>query len=433
MASPFASSSYSGFVDQSTRDSSLAWAPPQGSRAFVDSKFSALAPSQLGRVQDSSERVASVYSLTFHTVRPADYGTRARASGLQLLPMHKPQVVVPEVAACFPHYRDEAAALRAVPRAAVDAAIATADWAGAGYILGCELRMCVRDCLGGEPSSHIADLFAGFFHRRGPDKISANELAAAFAALADYIDAELDCQSLASMRAFRATRMRKPKPAPEHAEASATSAASDKTETDSDTEAEFASSVGALRRLLTAGPLGVSPSLYLPQSMQLGTARETKLNSEAVRRGLPAPMPPAGPTTHGTFRLQGPLPMSSYGRDEGLYGSDPCMRPVVEAGVTYQTTKELAAGTTRASKHVPGFLGAIPSTSALEQGQPPSSIRAHAHLSAWTGRVPGTAVFAPGSVVNKKLDSKLYVGVRAPNEAARAQGSVRSFGSAAAT
>ena len=60
--------------------------------------------------------------------------------------------------------------------------------------------------------------------------------------------------------------------------------------------------------------------------------------------------------------LLGPEPLSSYDRDEGKYGEDPCKRPVNTDDIRgfYMTTSELARGTTRISKQVPGYMGHVP-------------------------------------------------------------------------
>jgi hypothetical protein len=80
-----------------------------------------------------------------------------------------------------------------------------------------------------------------------------------------------------------------------------------------------------------------------------------------------------GASAKEAFLLHGPLPVSSYARDLGDYGQDPRGRPLQDATGSglYQTTRELAEGTTRVAKHVPGFTGHIPRAkigAAVEQG-----------------------------------------------------------------
>lgn len=465
----FASSAYGGYVNSSTRDSALAYAPVSGSRQFLETKFQTVAPGQIGAVQDALQRSFSVYDRQFaQNVRVGDYAVPTRKLGLQVLPMHKPQVVVPEVAASFPDYREEAAALRAVPRALVDRAVAEADYQGAGYVLAREVRMCLRACLGGkrEPSSHLADAFAGYFHRRLMERITADELAAAIAAMADYLDAELDCQSQATMRAFRAARNRKPVPPADHSAAAAAAAAADaaaaaagathegggggggddvdlaSTRTHEAHGGAVASasasalSASSSKRLLTAGPMGVPEGTRAPPGMNVGSLRETQINSEAARRGMPLPMPPAPANTSENFRLLGPMPLSSYERDEGRFGSDPCLRATSGPNIrgNPMTTAELNAGTTRTSRQVPGFMGHVPASTfgpAAEQGlghHQRDSFLGHTNLNQTFSRhVPGTSVYKPLSAINQTMLSNLAIGVAAPNETARMQGSVQSL------
>ena len=380
----FAQSSYAGYVDQSTRDSALAWAPPQGSRTFLETKYSSLAPEVRGRVQDASEKAFSVYDMQFHNVHPGDYHVPTPKLGLQVMPMYKPQVVVPEIAASYPDYHGEADMLRAVKDADIDKAVEEADYQHAGYILDKEVRMCLRTCLGGkEPSTHLAGLFSGYFARKHQTHISRNDLKHAIVYLADYIDVLLQSQLPGPMKEFRAARMRKPVPEFDVSKEAEEAAAIDREESafrasqqvSRQEEIDLGSTQGFnaigsstlqsshSKRLLTAGPLGFDPK-ERPSGMNLGTIRETTINSEAQRRGMPIPMPAKGLATAKTLRLVGPEPLSSYERDEGRYGSNPNLRPVGEPNIRgfHQTTKELNQGTARTSRHVAGFMGHVPAS-----------------------------------------------------------------------
>jgi hypothetical protein len=170
--------------------------------------------------------------------------------------------------------------------------------------------------------------------------------------------------------------------------------------------------------------------------MNVGTIRETQINSEAARRGMPLPMPPAPATTSANFRLLGPTPLSSYERDEGRFGSDPCLRATAGPNVRGNpiTTAELNAGTTRLSRHLPGFMGHVPASTfgpAAEQGlghASRDSFLGHTNLNQnYSRHVPGTSVYMPTSAINQTLLPNLPFGVEAPNETARMQGSVQSL------
>jgi len=453
----FAQSAYMGYVNQSTRDSALSWAIPQGSRDFLESKYRSIAPEQRGAVPDAEVKGASVYDLQYKwNVRPGDYHVPEPKLGLTVMPMHKPQVGVPEYASNYPDYRLEARLLRDVTDAAVDAAVREADAVQEGFVLAREVRMCIRTCLGGrEPSSHLANLFNGYFAKRGLTRIMRDELAAAVRDAADYLDAELDCQSQAAMRDFRAARNRKPVPEADfsaaaaaaaeddaHADAKAAAEGAERAEGGTEVEAALMSSSAGSRagsgskRLLTAGPLGVPEGLKGPPGLNTGNMRATALNSEAARRGMPIPIPPPGDTTVKNFRLQGPTPLSSYERDEGRYGSDPCERPTSEPNARGfpMTTRELNTGTTRTSRHLPGFMGHVPASTfgpAAEQGLghgDRDSFLGHTNLNqTFTKNVPGYAGYAPTSAINQTLLRNIEIGAKAMNETARMQGSVQSM------
>lgn len=451
----FAQSSYAGYVDQSTRDSALAWAPPQGSRTFLETKYSSLAPEVRGRVQDASEKAFSVYDMQFHNVHPGDYHVPTPKLGLQVMPMYKPQVVVPEIAASYPDYHGEADMLRAVKDADIDKAVEEADYQHAGYILDKEVRMCLRTCLGGkEPSTHLAGLFNGYFARKHQTHISRNDLKHAIVYLADYIDVLLQSQLPGPMKEFRAARMRKPVPEFDVSKEAEEAAAIDREESafrasqqvSRQEEIDLGSTQGFnaigsstlqsshSKRLLTAGPLGFDPK-ERPSGMNLGTIRETTINSEAQRRGMPIPMPAKGLATSKTLRLVGPEPLSSYERDEGRYGSNPNLRPVGEPNIRgfHQTTKELNQGTARTSRHVAGFMGHVPASTfgpAAEQGLghgQRDTFLGHTNLNqTFTRHVPGYSGYAPTSAINQTLLSNLDIGVKAPNETGRMQGPTTS-------
>ena len=169
--------------------------------------------------------------------------------------------------------------------------------------------------------------------------------------------------------------------------------------------------------------------------MNLGTIRETTINSEAQRRGMPIPMPAKGLATSKTLRLVGPEPLSSYERDEGRYGSNPNLRPVGEPNIRgfHQTTKELNQGTARTSRHVAGFMGHVPASTfgpAAEQGLghgQRDTFLGHTNLNqTFTRHVPGYSGYAPTSAINQTLLSNLDIGVKAPNETGRMQGPTTS-------
>jgi hypothetical protein len=115
--------------------------------------------------------------MQFHNVHPGDYHVPTPKLGLQVMPMYKPQVVVPEIAASYPDYHGEANMLRAVKDSDIDKAVDEADYEHAGYILHKEVRMCLRTCLGGkEPSTPLAGLFSGYFARKHQTHITRSDL-----------------------------------------------------------------------------------------------------------------------------------------------------------------------------------------------------------------------------------------------------------------
>ena len=98
------------------------------------------------------------------------------------------------------------------------------------------------------------------------------------------------------------------------------------------------------------------------------------------------------------------------------------------------TTAELNAGTTRTSRHVPGFMGHVPASTfgpAAEQGLghgQRDTFLGHTNLNQnFSRHIPGTSVYAPTSAINQTLKSNIAIGVAAPNETARMQGSVQSL------
>lgn len=90
--------------------------------------------------------------------------------------------------------------------------------------------------------------------------------------------------------------------------------------------------------------LGRSKPLWKPKVKN--AAREQKKNEEEI------------------FDVMGPDAMTTLQRDFGKYGSNPRTNPItldVQEGL-FTTTTELQQGTSRQSKHVPGYQGHIPST-----------------------------------------------------------------------
>jgi hypothetical protein len=376
-------SKYGGYVPSHVRDSAIAWNIASGPRLAFESKFHA--PAHVAAVPDASALDASVYLLDVKDAKPDHYVIPKRGSGVVLLPMEKPFVAQNSYAREFPDYRAEAEALLAIDPAGVEAGFAIADKIGQGFILPSEVRLVLRTALGNrEPGDHLVSVFQGFLIRRDMQKVTLDSFLELIPEVGRYIVADLEAERPEKMKSFREQTVKKPtnpyveaqKAAEmERAIAQATvalqemaaaSAAASSSSSSSSSSAPFdASSTlggsGDRRRILTAGAVGSDTQVH-PTGLMAGAIRQAQLNGDATRRGLPEPIPRPGPPTASSLRLLGPEPLSTHDRDEGKFGSDPCKRPVFENDIRgfHTTTKELVVGTTRVSKHVPGYMGHVP-------------------------------------------------------------------------
>lgn len=145
------------------------------------------------------------------------------------------------------------------------------------------------------------------------------------------------------------------------------------------------------------------------------------------RTGVPAG---ADPAVAEGFHVRGPAFKSTYQTDMGSSDRDaPIHRPVNDpvGGGLYFTTRDLAAGTTRQSKHAPGYMGHIPSFAtgvAAQQGLGQTvhdTFHTKTNLAdTYTRRVPGYTGHVPRFSTSTATDIHIPAGLGAPTETGRA-------------
>jgi hypothetical protein len=183
------------------------------------------------------------------------------------------------------------------------------------------------------------------------------------------------------------------------------------------------------RRLLTAGPLG-GVDLTL-RGLHVGTMRRAQLAADAVAHG---DAPPTGMDMG--FRLSGPPMATAYLRDVGAYGDNPRERPTGEADSAgfVQTTRVLSQGTTRTSRHPPGYTGHVPSIpvgAAAEQGlgaHKRNTFHAQNNLSETVfTRVPGYGGHQPSYMLTATSVVVKPRGAEAESDVDRGMGHIESW------
>lgn len=147
--------------------------------------------------------------------------------------------------------------------------------------------------------------------------------------------------------------------------------------------------------------------------------------------GASSPSRPVG------FHLRGPQPRSSYQMDIGGSDADaPVTRPThdpIGSGL-YATSRDLMAGTTRLSHHVPGFCGHVPSVPGTTAGALGLGHKARDVFAAKTDlaatfqtRVPGYGGHKPSQAAEIAPEVQLVKGQFAPTETLRADHIIHTY------
>lgn len=440
---------YSGYVTSAARDSKIAWGISQGSRKAMETKFHN--ENHVEPIHDAKELDASAYLHDVANVTKTDFVVRSRRSNAAvLMPMEKPFVATSMYLTEFPDYLQEIRTLQNLDIQAIENSFHNIDKQNQGFIIPTEVRMVLRDATHQEPTTHIVNVLQGFILRHNLTKITLSDFLNMLADLTEYLQRDLNSERPENMKAFREQTVKKlTNPYVVAQEEAATMRAianaapevdtlyqtlSSSPSLDSTTSSSFGSTASS-RRLLTAGPLGTENDTLKSTGLLVGLTREAQLNGEAVRRGLQPPIPKPGATTKTNLKLLGPNVLSTYDRDEGKYGEDPCKRPVrtVDIGGFYTTTSELAQGTTRMSKQIPGFMGFVPkfTQGAASQGLGKTArdtFLGHTNLTeTYNTRVPNYGGYTPDFAINASNFINKPTGAQALTEYDQSTGAIDGF------
>ena len=464
------------FRTQAQIESQLAWPIGFPSRAARDAKF---ASPRCEAPPDAAAAGATLYRSATTNVAPGDYAPPGRALGLQILPMDKPCLRYSAYLADYAAPGALHARLRALQPGALEAAFAALDARGEGEVLLSELRMLLVHAFAasglGEPEEAIVATLANLYEREGARRsdgavvLPLAHVLAGVAACADMLAEEAalgrpEVLARTSSLAVKEARARDraldaapslegpprprlpPPPAPlasPHATLSPARAAASSPRASA---AEAAAARESLRRsapagatlaldaasglllaspasgarLLTAGPLGDPSASPKATGMNLGALRAAQLTGEAVLGGR---APPAAAPHE--FRLAGAALCTSGMRDYGDYGSAPAALDIAQPGIAgfAQTVRELAAGSTRQSRHPPHYTGHVPKEphgASAEFGLG-ATARNSFHRSTnlidnFASRVSGYTGYLPKAALNQTVDVDKVRGVEADSE-----------------
>jgi hypothetical protein len=378
------------------RESLFAWPPQAGSRKDVDSKFHA--PHRADAPPDASLSMGSTYHVTTSNVAPGDYEVPTRKLGLQVLTMEKQTVGASVMTGAFVDAPALVQRARAVPARALDDAAASLDARGDGFVLLSEVREGLSRAYAtarlGEPEEPLVATVVALFAREGrvlkdgstvvPRDVWAQGLAVA---------ADLWVEDLAlgrpevlaktgSLRekaaAARVVGVPPPRklaaPPPPRLSAPGSPARAPPARTAPSTPVDRLAPLGAGLVVGADGLLALSPRASRARALtvegagagadspralglKVGALREAALAGDLSLSGRAPPPPSAS-----DFKLGGPNLTTSNMRDFGDFNSDPCNFPVHAPSLAGHpaASQELMAGTTRSSRHPPGYTGTLP-------------------------------------------------------------------------
>lgn len=369
------SSRYGGYQPYTQRHSVLTWAPGQG--RDVHNKFHA--PGVHVPVPDASTVHASAYATSSTTLTKAHFADLAstRKRDVALLPMDKPAAQHSVCSAGHSHFGKEGGQLRDISDVSLSAALAQVDGSDAPVALTKEVLLVIRRA----------------FTLQG-GTLSDRQARVLTGLIAPHPHSQR--WSLSDIRTVL-----------------------------SDAADYLDEEVRVLRPDVAKDSINIASKHRETQEATLRGALPTE-------DGAPVPA---------TLVLHGPAPASRYQIDVGKPGTGPHTRPLsdsIAAGM-YQTTRDLLGGTSRQSKHVPGYQGHIPSYTysvAAEQGLG-STTRDTFHsktllASTFTRRVPGYTGFLPDFDVGDTSEVKKPSGRDAATEAAAADHLVTQYWAARA-
>lgn len=504
---------YTGHRPMHIKESTLAWPPQVGCRAFLDNKFKKR--HDLYVPLNAAERKSTEYQSATSGLLPEHYVVPPQRSGIYVLPIDRPLFTKSTYTDEFPDYLEVVNKLRNIDSAKIEDVFNDLDVRKEGVCLAPELPRILRAAMGDEdPPPLVLATIHNIVDKANLKYLTFDQLIDAILTTADYIEIQakpnvpdpkptnLDMSNTfsgsfaltspnqgtkTSSRFVDKGRVNKlsdlpdsekvpdPAKAPTFGPQSRVSiAASMNRPTTSETQRTEGSGVtrhtddrfptdstirvftavqrdseidsdlafkglhlGAMRKAQLAaenslvGPSSTSPTNSKEEDFDLlgrskplwkpkvkNAAREQIKNEEEI------------------FDIMQPDAMTTSQRDFGRYGSNPRTHPIsldVQDG-HYTTTTELQQGTSRQSKHVPGYLGHIPSThhgKVADHGLGATkrdTFHAKTNLSdTYVRRVPGYTGHLPAAATTASDAVDKPKGIAADSDYDKAAGNVESY------